>query len=530
MRRALTWRRGDAEKTKQGCSSAFFSAPRRLRVGVFSLLLAAPAIGPAATLRIDVADERRAPVWTRLEVRNPVGEMFQPAVCIHETMTKARGGKPYYLRSFIVHGGADLEVPAGRYTVIAEHGLEYERIERQVRVVEDAPARVAIQLRPWIRMREKGWWSGDVHVHRPLADAPGIAQAEDLNFTVLVNRGKQDLFRADHWPTQEAVEAAPGYWISLRNAEDERRGGSWILNSLRSPLQLGPESGWYPMGLRYVEQARAQPEAGGVLPWFDIDMPFWWEVPVMMALATPDSLDILHNQFMQYGIDDSEYWGRPRDRREYPGWQGFVDYSMDLYYRYLNLGFRVPPSAGTGTGVMPRSAGYDRVYAQIDRPFTVEKWYAAIRAGRSFVTNGPMLFTDVERRRGMAAIAVRAVAREPIDRIELVADGKVVQKAAAPGEARLAMSARFEIDARRYGWCAVRCFLKTPDNIRLAHSTPIYLDGHPDSRADAAYFVDWIDDLIARTMREAARFRNADERNEVVSKYRQARAIYQAKE
>jgi hypothetical protein len=53
-------------------------------------------------------------------------------------------------------------------------------------------------------MRAKGWWSGDMHVHRPVEDAAGIAQAEDLNFKVLVNRGKQDLFRPDHWP-QEPV-------------------------------------------------------------------------------------------------------------------------------------------------------------------------------------------------------------------------------------------------------------------------------------------------------------------------------------
>jgi hypothetical protein len=65
-------------------------------------------------------------------VRNPAGEMFQPAPSIHETMTKARGGQPYYLRSFIVQGAADLDLPAGAYTVVAERGLEYERVEREV--------------------------------------------------------------------------------------------------------------------------------------------------------------------------------------------------------------------------------------------------------------------------------------------------------------------------------------------------------------------------------------------------------------
>jgi hypothetical protein len=457
----------------------------------------------AANLHIDIADEHGAPVWTRLEVRDSTGKMYQPKVSIHEEMKKTRGGKPFYLGSFIVNGSADLEVPEAHYTIIAEHGTEYERAERQV----DAPASVRIILKPWIRMRAKGWWSGDMHVHHSLEDAPGIAQAEDLNFIVLANRGKQDLMK--HWPAEETEKVSDNYWMTLRNAEDERRGGSWIFNNLRAPLMLGREGGWFPQGLDYVRQARAQ----GV--WFDIDMPFWWEVPVMVALGHPDSIDILHNQFMQYGIDQSEYWGRPRDRNKFPGWQGFVDYSMELYYRYLNLGYKIPPSAGTGTGVMPNPAGYDRVYAKVDGPFTVDKWYQAIREGRSFVTNGPMLFVTYKN----GQIDVKAEAREPIDRIELVANGRIIERIAAS-------TARFHIDREKYSWCAVRCFLKTPDNIRLAHSTPIYLNGKWDARKDAAYFMSWLDELILQTNADPKRFENDEQRDAVLAIYGQAREIF----
>jgi hypothetical protein len=463
-----------------------------------------------------------------LEVRGPNGRMFQSPGSIHENMQKARGGKPYYLGSFIVNGSADVDVPPGRYTVIAEHGLEYERVERSVSVTADSPARMSIRLRPWIRMRSRGWWSGDMHVHRSVEDAPGIAQSEDLNFVVLVNRGKQDLFRPGRWPADPLEKVSDAYWISLRNAEDERRGGSWIWNSLREPLALARESGWYPQGLAYTREAYAQRPPGSVLPWFDIDMPFWWEVPVMVALGQPDSLDILHNQFMQYGIDQSEYWGRPRDRAQFPGWQGFVDYSMSLYYRYLNLGYRLPPSAGTGTGVMPSPAGYDRLYANFDGPFTVEKWYQAIRDGRSFVTNGPILFVTYKIGASTAEVTASAEAREPIDRMELIANGRVVKTISAPQNA-LRLKARFRIDPRAYSWCAVRCFLKTPDNIRLAHSSPIYLPGKWDARPDAAYYVAWIDELIRRTLEDTKRFSTDAQRDEVLAIYRQARAVYQEK-
>jgi hypothetical protein len=254
-------------------------------------------------------------------------------------------------------------------------------------------------------------------------------------------------------------------------------------------------------------------------------MPIWWEVPVMVALEPPDSLDILHNQFMQYGIDQSEYWGRRRDRARYPGWAGFVDYSMGLYYRYLNLGYRIAPTAGTGSGVMPNPAGYDRVYAQFDGPFTPEKWYAAIRAGRSFVTNGPMLFVKPAISADRATITVEAEAREPIDRLELVANGTIVASEKAPAGAQT-MTAQFTLDPRRYSWCAIRCFLKTAESIRLAHSSPIYLPGQYDGAQDAAYFVAWIDDLLAQTQRDEARFSSPAQREAILANYRAARESY----
>jgi hypothetical protein len=494
--------------------------------GGAAFVLLAQSFALCAGLRIDVRDERGMPAWTRLEVRNQDGRQFQAPDAFHEHMTKARGGKPFYLGSFIVHGIAELDVPPGEYTVIAEHGLEYERVERNIAITDTAPARMRIVLRPWIRMRKRGWWSGDMHVHRTAADASPVAQAEELNFVVLVNRAKADLFSPGRWPAQSFAEAGPDHCLSLRNVEDERRGGSWILHGLRAPLALRPETNWYPPGLDYVRAALSQRSAGSLLPWFDIDMPFWWEVPVMVALQPPDSIDILHNQFMQYGVDQSEYWGRPRDRVRFPGAAGFVDYCMGLYYRYLNLGYRIAPSAGTGTGVMPSPAGYDRIYARIKTPFSPQKWYEAIRAGRSFVTNGPMLFVKSRLTDGHAEIEASAEAREPIDRMELVANGQIVAARKAEAEARN-MTAVFHLDARRYSWCAVRCFLKTPDNIRLAHSSPLYLPGKHAAREDAAYFVAWLDELISQTEKDTARFASASQQEQILANYRRARAIYE---
>jgi len=539
-----------------------------------------PLAAFAGQLHIHVTDETGRPVWTRVEVRGPGGKMYQAEGAIRDLMKKARGGAPYYLGSFVVQGDATVNVPDGHFTVIAEHGLEYERGQKEVDIRGARSVNISFHLRPWIRMRDRGWYSGDVHIHQPLKELPALAEAEDLNVNVLTNRNKQQMFR-EPWPVNPVMEVSLDHLMRLSaqdaaasssgsvtrparsvvrvllltSAEDERRGGSWILDGLRKPLALERESGWYPPGIVYVRQARAQREPGDVFPWFDIDMPIWWEVPVMMALETPDSLDILHNQFMQYGIDQSEYWGRPRDRVKFSGWRGFVDYSLGLYYRYLNLGFHVPPTAGTGSGVMPSPPGYNRVYSHLNGPLTIENWFRAIRDGHSFVTNGPMLFVHTSKSGTKITVSIEARAREPLESCEIVANGEILKRFMVK-RGSLKFHGLYSFDASGHSWVAARCFLATRESIRLAHSTPVYLDGHWDARGDAQYFAAWINELIEQTQSDQNRFadeeragrggvldrdqkhaaagfrcaRVSDEqRTQVLELYRRALKIYQAK-
>jgi hypothetical protein len=495
---------------------------------LLSVLTGWGLVSHAAELQLRVKDESNQPIWCRVEVRGADGRMYQESGAQRSGETKARGGLAWYLGSFLMNGSGTIEVPPGEYTVVVEHGLEYQHFEKQVVVSEGAPKEMEIQLHPWVRMEKQGWWSADMHVHRTPQQAGAVAAAEDLNLLVLTDRNKRELF-GERWRSMTLQQTAADCWISERNVEDERRGGSWILNGLSNRLIVQGESGWYPPGLDYARAAIAQRKPGAVLPWFDIDMPIWWEVPVMVALQTPDSLDIINNQFMQYGIDTGAYWGKPIDRATYPGAMGFVNYTLDLYYRYLNLGFKIAPSAGTGTGVMPNPAGYNRIYAHIDGPFTLEKWYAAVRSGQCFVTNGPILSFHASRRGARVHVDVSAQAREPIARVEIVANGKII-RTWTPAADATRFHAHAHLENRGYTWIAARCFLNTSYTVRLAHSSPVYLGGHFDARADAQYFEDWIDQLIAylhdQVEKHALTQQQADELTAI---YAQARTVYEHK-
>ena len=492
--------------------------------------LAGSAGASGAELRISVVGPDREPAWARLEIRGDDGQMYQPAVSLLRDRT-ARGrprGGAWYLGSFVAQGEAIVEVPAGSYTVVAERGPEFSRMEARITVSEGQPAEVVARLEPWIRMNELGWWSADFHIHRPPEDVQKLLLAEDLNLGVVFTMwNKRDLWDGKEFPSHQDVEVDPRHWITVLNAEDERGGGAWMLHGLRQKLDLAMASRWFPAGLHFIREAKQQRSDPRGFPWFDSEKPFWWEVPVVMALSPPDSLGVIHNHFNQYGIFDSEAWGRARDRERYPGPEGFVEASLDLYYRYLNLGFRPLPSAGSASGVLPNPVGYNRIYVQLEQPFTVKRWYEAYRANPSFVTNGPMLFLEtVEFPNQQVRFTINVRSRDPIDRVEIVADGRVVRTLQVP-EGETSFDAEVTRKNGEQTWLAVRCFEESDSTIRMAHSRPVFFDDAVgDARADAQFFVDWIDELIALTKAEPDRFTSDSDRSAVLSIYQQASNFY----
>ena len=65
---------------------------------------------------------------------------------------------------------------------------------------------------------------------------------------------------------------------------------------------------------------------------------------------------------------------------------------LRLWYRYLNCGFRLPPAtAGTDKMTTFVTVGANRVFARIQGEFTYQNSINALKDGRTFVTNSPVL-------------------------------------------------------------------------------------------------------------------------------------------
>jgi len=460
----------------------------------------------------------------RLEVRGSGTDMYQPEGAVMQRFMSKDPGP--YAGHFTSTGTAVLELLPGRYTVIAEKGLEFTSVQSTVDLRADQTLHLAPQR--WVHMAPKGWWSGDFHIHRPPEVAKLLITAEDINLGVFFTVwNKQSYWKDKSLPVDPTVRADSEHIATLMNEEDERGGGAWMMHNLKRPIDMSGADRWYPQGGVFVDQAKSQ---GG---WFDSEKPIWWEAPVMAALAGIDSMGVVHNHYYQYGMMANEAWGRPRDQQLFPGKEGFSNYSQNLYHRYLNIGMRYPASAGSASGVLPAPPGYNRVYVYAPAGLSVENFYAALKAGRSFATNGPLLTFTVEGKGSGETVqpqpnrplhvVCEAQAREPINAIEIVANGRVV---ASTSSAKLESA----VAPRDYTWMAARCTLKTESTVRLAHTSPVFLTGERqtwDPSGDRMFFLKWIDDLIEVTKTDPKRFTTVDQKNQVLAIYERARSHYQ---
>jgi hypothetical protein len=133
----------------------------------------------------------------------------------------------------------------------------------------------------------------------------------------------------------------------------------------------------------------------------------------------------------------------------------------------------------------------------------------------------------------VVTIAAEAGSYVDMQRVELLIDGQVVATLAAPeGVRHAAVSHEFAV--QESCWIALRAAgakdERVMDDYVFAHTSPIYVtvDGAPQRSADdAAYFIDWIDRLIAMTEREG-RFESDADREASIAEFRAGQDYYRA--
>jgi hypothetical protein len=174
------------------------------------------------------------------------------------------------------------------------------------------------------------------------------------------------------------------------------------------------------------------------------------------------------------------------------------DEAMLEYYRYLNCGYRLPLVGGTDKMSSAVPVGLCRTYARLDEEFSYEAWCRAVRAGRTFLSIGPLVMLSVDGREpgdtvrlsGPGTVSVHATVRSifPLRSLEVVRNGEVVARAEADGGRQADISEELRIDGN--SWIAVRAFgpdyhLDEWGRRVAAHSSPVYVACGRRRRGDA---------------------------------------------
>jgi hypothetical protein len=217
-----------------------------------------------------------------------------------------------------------------------------------------------------------------------------------------------------------------------------------------------------------------------------------------------------------------------------------------MYSRLLNCGFRLAATGGTDNFPdvwRDPPPGTDRTYAKVTGPLTVPAWLAAVKAGRTFATTGPLVFLTVGGREpgdeirlaegDVRPVRVHAVVRSiaPIERLEIIVNGKPALTKSLVGLSPSLVELEAQLPLAEGGWVSARVTgppsRYVADSYAFAQTSPVYVvrGGRAFvSRDDAKFLAEVVDAIWARASKSA--WRSDAERDAFKREIDQARAVY----
>ncbi len=504
-------------------------------------------LAPHAKLAIDIVDSAGRRTAARVSVVAGDGRAYAPRdAWMHGDDGFDRSRQSQETHYFHCSPPCEVELPAGTASVTVQRGFAVVPWTKSVDITPGRDSSLRAELVRRDLPPEFGRWvSADLHVHMNYGgqyrNTPkhlaAQAEAEDLDlvYNVIVNKEERipdiavfrpgtDPASTDKVVIMQSQEFHTSYWghLGLLYLSDHLITPDFA--AYRHTAMASP----YPYNGVIADLAHRQ---GGLVGYVHpFDFPVVPEKEKSLSNALP--ADVIAGK-----VDYLEV-------------VAFSDHkaTADVWYRLLNLGFRLP--AGAGTDAMANYAslrgpvGLNRVFLDTDGKLDPEAARIAIKQGRSFATNGPLLGLEIDGARPgdtLRKIGARhrfsVAMRSPVavDHLELVQNGKVLRSFTLSGDRR-SFDGDGVLDVEGDGWIVLRAWNEHADPLVLdiypyATTSPVYLEGfgpRPEARQDAAYFVTWLDRVIDATRARSADFNDDRERQSTLDYLQQARAGYAA--
>ena len=461
------------------------------------------------------------PVAAKIRVTDMAsGRAYMPEHAIKTMPQKTAPGVKHY---FYARGKYEIAVPPGRYQIEVVRGICHEEAIDNAEVGAGLSKVRDFDIPVLQDLHASRWYSGNTHTHYHLEidEDPDdrlrmVPPAEALDVSVISYLVRNDSpYITNRYPVGRLPEFSRDG--TLMDMGEEARNNKGFVDFgyghclfLNIPRAIEPVSTGllskdgkapdFPTISMLCEQAQ---RIGGTTIWAHNGGGM--EAPVAVA----------HGVVSAYNLGDGK------------------DADYERYYRFLNCGFRLPASTGTDWWIYD----HNRVFVQVEGDFTYDSWIAGIRAGRTFISNGPLIEFSVNGKPPGSTlqaserlqVKARALSRLPFDRLQIVRDGVVVAEQAAVNR-REAILER-EIPVEQGGWIAARVESSAKTHALFgvfAHSSPVYyrVEGTPSRRAEAAgAFVDEIEQSV-RFIRKSYKFASEADKAVALGRFEAARRIY----
>ncbi len=460
------------------------------------LWVQAPRAGARLEARI-VDDASGEPLAARVAVTNSDGKFLE---------IEGRHEHVQYLgkRWCYVDGSFALTLPQAGVQLEIRRGFETRPLSATIAGNASGKSlQRAFRLRRWIDMCRQGYASSDIHAHLPVPkEAQLQMRAEDLNALTLLHVADPDNPIATNKCFTGRLDAnsTPGCEIYVGQEVQDWQMGHLNMMGLTKLVPGYPCAGGT---LEYwtsrphwdlMRALRGAREQNGTIFWPHMSSLPGAECPIALALGLLDGIELITwNDPTQLPNHWGPWLNSGMSQAEFPVLRG-----VDLYYQYLNAGFRVPIAAGTDKFSEEIPLGSNRVYAKVQGPTTYASWLAAVKAGKGFVTNGPILEFeaadagpgDVIEFHGTQRIKARVTARSilPFTTLEIVLNGDAVGHKTlpipknAPKDGVYSMKVEAAVELTHSSWLAARVVdhpdlrnrILPRDVSVFAHTDPVY--------------------------------------------------------
>lgn len=427
---------------------------------------------------LDDATGKEVPFMFALTRQNG-GEDFRPPNAVELTKLFDGYGDPSSRRNvklarslggpaWLVPGPFTADVPQGRWKLTIRRGMEYCQVVERIDFEKGKTIERKITPKRWVNMPELGWFGGDNHIHCRTVNADDVdmlmtwAKAETLNVSNI-------LFAGDIKKTFFETE---GFGKERRKID----GDNAIVLGQEEPrtFELG-----HCIGLNTKNFVR------------NTDLYYCYDIIFDELHAQGAVVGYAHAHNGIFNVRRDMSMNIPKEKIDFleifqSCWLG-----VNLYYSWLNLGFKVTAAAGTDvpwTGTI----GEERVYVYTDeKKLNVDKWFESMRNGHTFVTDGPMIeFTvddaipgdtiNVDKQKELH-IKARAWAT-PEDfrpfRLEIIKNGDVIKSIEREHFDQTELKLNFKINSENGFWVAAKVSDQSYiefHNRAEAHTTPVYV-------------------------------------------------------